>query len=512
VNIYTAEQIRAWDAYTIQHEPIESVDLMERAAQQCVNWLVKQPFKNSFFKIFCGKGNNGGDGLAIARMLVNQGIQAAVYILEFGHRGTEDFQINLQRLHELPVDIHFLQKAEHFPPIQKTDVIIDALYGSGLNKPLQDLNAALVHYINQANNIVISIDVPSGLYIDRSSKNDLVIHATYTLTFQSYKLALLVAENAPFIGDVQVLDIGLHSGFLETQSSPYQLIDETMIKNIFRPRQRFAHKGTYGHALLVSGSYGKIGAAVLAAKACLRSGAGLTTAYLPRRGYAVMQTALPEVMTLCDVNENYLASMMADPEKYAAIGIGPGIGTAEDTQTLIQHLLQACHKPVVMDADALNCIALKKEAFGQLPSHTVLTPHPKEFERLFGTSENDFDRMALARQKAGGHTVIIVLKGHHTLIALPDGSVYFNNTGNAGMARGGSGDVLTGIITALLAQGYPPKEAALLGVFTHGLAGDLAAETFSKEAMTATDIITFLSQAFLKLNAWKKADSSPLSA
>ena len=500
MNIYSADQVKAWDAYTIQHEPITSIDLMERAAQKCVDWLLTNTSQHISFKIFCGKGNNGGDGLAIARLLFQKNRAVEIFILEFGKKGSDDFQANLERLHELPVNIHFIQTAAHFPILTLQDVVIDALYGSGLNKPLDGLSSTLVQYLNASGNKIVSVDLPSGMFLDQSSKGNSIIKASDTLTFQAYKKAFLVAENADFTGIIHILDIGLHSGYLKEVSSSWQLVDRDTIKKKFRPRKRFAHKGNYGHALLIGGSYGKMGAIVLTASACLRSGAGLTTAFIPRCGYTVMQTSLPEAMTLTDNDESMITEIPGELDKYSVIGLGPGMGTNKQTREAIGKLLKAFSKPMVIDADGLNSLALQPEYIPALTPGSIITPHPKEFDRLFGNSENDFERISLAGKKAKELKIIIVLKGHHSLIAVPDGSCYFNNTGNSGMAKGGSGDVLTGIITAFCAKGYDPPDAAILGVYLHGLAGDLAANALSKEAMLARDIITFLSQAFLEIS------------
>lgn len=500
MNIYSADQVKAWDAYTIQHEPITSIDLMERAAQKCVDWLLANTSQHISFKIFCGKGNNGGDGLAIARLLFQKNRAVEIFILEFGKKGSDDFQANLERLHELPVNIHFIQTAAHFPILTLQDVVIDALYGSGLNKPLDGLSSTLVQYLNASGNKIVSVDLPSGMFLDQSSKGNSIIKASDTLTFQAYKKAFLVAENADFTGIIHILDIGLHSGYLKEVSSSWQLVDRDTIKKKFRPRKRFAHKGNYGHALLIGGSYGKMGAIVLTASACLRSGAGLTTAFIPRCGYTVMQTSLPEAMTLTDNDESMITEIPGELDKYSVIGLGPGMGTNKQTREAIGKLLKAFSKPMVIDADGLNSLALQPEYIPALTPGSIITPHPKEFDRLFGNSENDFERISLAEKKAKELKIIIVLKGHHSLIAVPDGSCYFNNTGNSGMAKGGSGDVLTGIITAFCAKGYDPPDAAILGVYLHGLAGDLAANALSKEAMLARDIITFLSQAFLEIS------------
>lgn len=469
---------------------------MERAAAKCAEWLEAQNFEFKQIKIFCGKGNNGGDGLALARMLTEKGIDVGIYILEHGRLGTDDFQANLQRLHHLPPPIHFIQSEEHFPVIDQTTLVVDALFGTGINKPLDGLNAALVNHINKACTKVISIDMPSGLFTDKTSKGNVAIKATHTLTFQCFKLALLVAENAPFFGKVHLLDIGLHPNFLKTSYAPFELVEHGFIKNIFQPRNSFAHKGTYGHALIISGSYGKMGAAILCTLACLKSGSGLVTAFIPKCGYTIMQTAVPEAMVITDEEEKMITQLPQDLDKYNTIGIGPGIGTDVQTVHTLSFIIKRYKKPVVIDADGLNCLAQQPTLLHELFKNTILTPHPKEFDRLFGESENDFDRIAKAKQKAKELGVVIVLKGHHTLIALPGGEAYFNNTGNAGLAKGGTGDVLTGIITALVAQGYTTAHAALVGVYLHGLAGDFAAKSLSMEVMTAQDVITYLTPAF----------------
>jgi len=497
MKILSAAKIREWDNYTIQHEPIASIDLMERASLACVNWLTTNYPDAPSFGIFCGKGNNGGDGLAIARMLMDRKYLVTVHILEFGHMGTDDFQTNLARLHKLPdTDIHFVQTGEHLHPIPHDQVIVDALFGSGLNRPLEGVTASLVEHINKSGCEIISIDIPGGLFTDRSSKGTLTVRADHTLSFQCYKPAFLFAENEHAVGEVHLLDIGLHQGFYNNISSQFELLDDNIIHSVYKPRKRFAHKGNFGHALLLAGSYGKMGAAVLAAKACLRSGAGLVTCHIPKCGYDILQCSVPEVMVLTDFSSSICTKLEDDLSQYQTIGIGPGIGTASETKNLLREIFDSWHSPVVLDADALNIMALQKDLLNLVPAGSILTPHPKEFERLFGESANDFDRVLLALQKAKELNCIIVLKGHHTFIATPDGKKLFNSTGNAGMATAGSGDVLTGILTGLLAQGYSPVETAILGVYLHGLAGDLATKNLSEEAMIAGDIIEFLGSAF----------------
>jgi ADP-dependent NAD(P)H-hydrate dehydratase / NAD(P)H-hydrate epimerase len=500
MKILSAEEIRLWDQYTIENEPVLSIDLMERASGKCVDWLLEHYPYASSFAIFCAKGNNGGDGLAIARLLIKQNYHVTVYILEFGHLGTHDFQINLARLHKLPqADIHFIQSEDQFHSFPDGQVLIDALFGSGLNRGLEGLTSKLVEHINRSDHQIVSIDIPSGLFTDRSSKGFLSVIADHTLSFQCYKPAFLFAENEEAIGDIHLLDIGLHNGFLQTMESRFELIDDTIIHSIHKPRKKFSNKGTYGHALLVAGSYGKMGAAVLSAKACLRSGIGLLTCHIPGCGYDIMQTSVPEAMVVTDSNNNINTGSTEDLSIYEAIGIGPGIGTAAETKMLLREILDAHRNPLVLDADALNIMASQKDLLMLIPAGSILTPHPKEFERLFGETANDFERVLLAMQKAKELNCIILVKGHHTFIATADGRGFFNSTGNAGMATGGSGDVLTGIMTGLLAQGYSSIETAILGTYLHGLAGDLAAKDLSMEAMVAGDIINYMCKAFLTI-------------
>jgi NAD(P)H-hydrate epimerase len=496
MKILTAEQIRAWDQFTMEHEPIQSIDLMERAASKCFEWLEENNWFIYPFAIFCGKGNNGGDGLAIARMLANRGCSVAVFILEFGHKGTEDFQVNLARLHQYPaVTIQFIQDESNFHELTENTIVIDALFGSGLTRPLDGITSKLVEYLNHSGCAIIAIDIPSGMSVDRSSKGHTIIRASYTLSFQCYKQAFLIAENAEFTGEVILLDIGLSSGYLSNVEPKLEIIDDSIIHSIYQPRNKFAHKGNFGHALIIAGSYGKIGAAVLSAKACLRTGVGLLTCYIPKCGYEIMQSTLPEAMVMTDTNTSIITTIDEDVSKYNSIGFGPGTGTASETRSAIKELLAVYNKPIVIDADGLNSLS-KEKNLPPLPPGSVLTPHPKEFERLFGECKDDYERIDKAITNAKLLNCLIVLKGHHSFIATAGGKGYFNSTGNAGMATAGSGDVLAGMITALLAQGYSSEQAAILGVYIHGTAGDLAASQLSQEAMISGDIIDHIGNAF----------------
>jgi NAD(P)H-hydrate epimerase len=500
MKLLSPQQIHEWDAYTIEHEPIASIDLMERAARRCTDFIIEHNFKHRQILIFCGKGNNGGDGLAIARQLTEAGISTIVYILEFGAKGTDDFQTNLHRLHQLSTPIHFIQSAEFFPIIDRyNDLVIDALFGSGLNRPLKELSAALVQHINNPGATVIAIDVPSGMYIDKSSGDNSIIKATYTLTFQALKLCFIVAENAICFGEVYVLDIGLSDSFLQSVNA-YTLVAKKLIAAQLMQRNAFAHKGTYGHALLIAGSKGKMGAAMLAAKACLRTGAGLVTINTDENYFNALHAALPETMCMARTET-------VEDTIYKTVGIGPGIGVNDESAILVAATLTQFSKPMVIDADALNIIAANDGWLNNIPAGSIITPHPKEFERLFGKCENDFERISKAITLSTEYPFIIVLKGHFTLIA-SEGGAWFNTTGNPGMAKGGSGDVLTGMLSALLAQGYDPLQAALTGVYLHGLAADIAAQTIAQESILATDIIDHISDAILSL---QETDDASLS-
>lgn len=500
MKIFTTAQIRAWDAYTIEQEPIPSVELMNRAARVFTAWFTAlNPDILRPVVIFAGTGNNGGDGLAVARHLHWLFYDTKVLVCHFGERKSSDFEAQLLSMppHDA-LEMKWQDQTEQFPDIPRDAVVIDALFGSGLNRPLEGNWARVVEHINHLPNEVVSIDIPSGLYADQSSKNNPVVRADRTFSFETPKRAFFFPENADRVGAWSVGSIGLHPVFCEKNDTPFHYITDKIVRHLHIPRNKFAHKGTFGHALLVAGSYGKMGAAVLAARGCLRSGVGLLSVHVPRSGFVILQTAVPEAMYSADHRAKF-STKVPDTDKYAAIGIGPGIGTVPETARALQQLFADFQRPMVIDADALNLLAMHPSWWELLPENSILTPHPKEFERLFGVSDNDFERNDLQRQKAQEHKVFIVLKGAHTAIAGPDGSCWFNSTGNPGMATGGSGDVLTGILTGLLAQGYTPQAACLLGVYLHGLAGDVAAATWGQEAMTAVDMVNALGAAWKQI-------------
>ena len=515
MKIFSASQIKAWDAYTIQNEPIKSIDLMERAAIACFNWISGRFDKSHTFKVFCGSGNNGGDGLAIARLLIKKGYRVFVYIVGTKSTGSVDFYTNLERLRHISTEIHVIENENAFPEFIN-DIIIDAVFGTGLNKKPRGVFASLIKYINASNQKVISIDVPSGLFIDKNSpknesnenadeekeyllQNTPIIKADYTLSFQNQKLAFLMSENESFTGEVVLLDIQLNKEFEEKEHANFEFVDKYLIRNLYIPRTPFANKGNYGYACLLAGSKGMMGAAVLSSKACLRSGVGKLTCYTCDKGYEIMQVSVPEAM--CKTFGNTFIKDVKGIKDFNVIGVGPGIGLHPSHKILLKSLFKKFQRPMVIDADALNVLSENPSLFPLIPSQSILTPHPKEFERLFGKSATDFDRIQLALSKAKEFDIFIVLKGHFTFIASPDGKGYFNSTGNAGMATAGAGDVLTGIITGLLAQKYTSLHACILGVYLHGLAGDIGAKRRSKEALIAGDIIDNLGEAFKEIKA-----------
>ncbi len=501
MKILSPEQIKACDAFTIQNEPVASIDLMERAAMACIKHIVKKSSIDSEFVIFCGKGNNGGDGLAIARFLIKRNYNVKVFIVEHSSNASEDFKINLERLKELkPEVISALEKEEDLKKVQFTPstLIIDSIFGTGLNKPIEGIAAKLVGFINSTKLFVISIDIPSGLYADKpNDKDDVIVRSSVTLSFQFPKLSFLMPQNGMYVPEFEILDIGLDRTFIQNIATPYYYITKTDLQPLLRSRAKFSHKGTYGHALLVAGAYGKMGASVIAAKACLRSGAGLLTVQTPKKGIDIIQNSIPEAMVNPDSHEEFI-SELPPMDKFTAVAIGPGIGTTPESEKVIKNLLNY-NLPMVFDADALNVLSNNKTLLSFLIPDSILTPHVKEFDRLTQKHINDFERLESARQFSLKHRCIIVLKGAYTQIVMPDGNIFFNSTGNAGLAKGGSGDTLTGVILGLLARGYTPPQAALIGVYIHGSAADNALKKIHIESLLATDVIARLPKAFEKL-------------
>lgn len=503
MKLFTTKQIAGIDKYTIENEPVSDIDLMERAALQITHWIVRRYSTERKMVFFAGPGNNGGDALAMARQLADFDYQCEVHLLDFGKEPKGSRAINWQRLEEQnKVKLALINNEDNFPGLNSTDIIIDGLFGSGLTRPLEGLAANIVNKINQSENIVVAIDIPSGLMGENNTENipGNTIKADFTLTFQFPKISFLFAENEIYTGKWEVLKIGLHPDGINNTPSNYIFTEHTDIINLIPPRNRFAHKGTYGHALLIAGSYGKIGAAILASRACLRSGTGLLTTHIPRLGYSILQTAIPEAMASIDQHDSMFTEF-PDLEPFSAIGIGPGLNKKQNSKKALFELLEEIAQPMVIDADALNILSENKEWLEKLPENSILTPHPGEFRRLAGNSENSYERLQKQIEFSKKYKIIMVVKGAFTTITTPAGKVYFNSTGNPGMATAGSGDVLTGIILGLLAQRIPPEDAAVLGVYVHGLAGDMAIVETSEISLIAGDVVRYLGQAFLKINS-----------
>jgi NAD(P)H-hydrate epimerase len=501
MKLFRCDQIKQIDEHTIKDEPIASIDLMERAAGQLLRWYLPRFERSRPVFIFAGPGNNGGDGLALARLLSSNRYDTRVYYVDFTDNTSEDWKINLQRLkNETNVTLNYLKDIDHFPAISSGDIIIDAIFGSGLTRPVEGLAGDVIKNINCADSTIISIDIPSGMFGEDNSANNYnnIVKAGCTLSFQFPKLSFMFPENAQYLGDWEVLPIGLSGNAIRNTTSPYIFSEKSEIAPLLKKRNKFDHKGTFGHGLLVSGSYGKTGAAVLGARASLRTGIGLVTCHVPSCGVSIVQGAIPEAMVEPDKNERHI-SEVGSTDSFNAIGIGPGLGTDPESQSALHGLLKECKKPIILDADALNILSLNKAWYSLIPEGAILTPHPKEFERLAGKSDSSFHRLNRQIEFSRDHKCIVVLKGANTSITTPDGNVFFNSTGNPGMATAGSGDVLTGILLSLLAQGYTPENAAISGVYLHGVAGDIAAEEACYESIIASDIIKSLGKAFNRI-------------
>lgn len=506
MKILSALQTRKADAYTIANEPIQSIDLMERASKTFVKWFVQKfPYPQyQSVSVICGKGNNGGDGLAIARLLANQSYEVAVFVLNLTGGPSNDFATNLERFQKLvetkKITFKEIDSVEEMPVFGEEEILIDAILGSGLTRPIDDDLGEVIQYLNECENTMIAVDIPTGLFTEAPTTGA-CIEADYTFAFECPKLAFLFPENFHRVGEFVCDSIGLSPEFIENAESPYYYITTDMIKKIYKKREKFAHKGVFGHALLVMGSYGKLGAAILATRACLRAGVGLVTVHIPICGYEVMQTSVPEAMVSLD-EDRFIFTKVYDLAKYSTIAVGCGLSTKNRTRNALCYMLKHLENPTVLDADALNILGQSPDWFEYIPKGSILTPHPKEFERMFGTAEDNFERNELQRRKAQEFGVYIILKGANTCIATPEGVCYFNSTGNPGMGTAGSGDVLTGILSGLLAQEYTPLEACLLGVYIHGLSGDIAAKVESEESLTAGDLVDYLGKAFLEIRKY----------
>lgn len=500
MKIFTGEYIKALDQYTIQHDRISSVDLIARAASVFVDQFKRlYPALQHPVVVFAGPGNNGADALAIAAMLHSQGHTVESFLFGKEEKFSPECEHYRKQLERME-GVKFTAVEHQFttPELSSRHVIIDGLFGTGLNRNLEGGFAGLVKFINQSGCHVVSIDIPSGLFPDSNLARgeQTIIQAIHTLTFEFPKLAFFFRENAPYFGQVNTLPIGLSREGMEELPAAYAQVTDLTVDGLLRRRERFSHKGDYGHALLIAGSRGMMGAAQLAARACLKAGVGKLTCQIPRAGEIIMQTAVPEALVLLDQGQDHVASLLPTYSRYQAIGIGPGLGVSNDSAKLLAEILTHAHRPLVLDADALNILAERRDLFDKLPEGSILTPHAKEMERLTGYCDNDEQRLDEALGFARRHSVYVVLKGAHSALCTPSGQVFFNATGNPGMATAGTGDVLTGVILSLLAQGYPALAACIIANYLHGLAGDFYTARYDEHSLTAGDLIRFLPEAF----------------
>lgn len=499
MKIFSAAQIKDCDAHTIAADDIRSIGLMERAAAKCKDWLMSRLPKDSLFVVLCGTGNNGGDGLALTRMLHNAGYGAKAFLLQYSKELSADCHANLLRLQQMDAGLLTRVPLDTFiTDIPPHIIIIDAILGTGLNRPIEGWLAQFIAYLNQLPNRKIAIDLPTGLPADNvPEQGSAVVSVNDTLSFELYKRSALHPEGGIYTGQLHLLDIGLDKQFIAATHTNYHIIDEAIIKRIYRPRKTFSNKGTYGTALLIGGSYGMAGAICFSANAAGRIGSGKVKAIIPEACYPVFQALAPEAM--CTISGvKHIENIIVREDKQS-IGIGPGMGTEPASLKALEYLLDSIKQPMVIDADALNMLAKHKDLLHRLPAGSILTPHPKEYERLFGLSPDTMLRLEHARTQAMRYNVVIALKDSYTTVVLPGGECYYNLTGTPALATGGTGDVLTGMITGLLAQGYEPPEAAMMGVYLHGIAGRLAAKEYSEEAVLASDVINKIGAAYLSL-------------
>jgi len=508
MKIFSARQIYEADRATEQKQQITSIDLMERAADQVFQWLDQRLQKTQVpIHIFCGIGNNGGDGMALGRMLLDNGYIVKSYIVNYSEKRSKCFLINYDRYKNMTKDWPLMMKCEEdFPTISSNDIAVDCIFGIGLNKPIADWVKNLIQHINRSRAFVLSIDVPSGLFVDQNTPDkEAVIRASATLTFQSPKLVFFLPDTNRFSQTIEVLDIGLDAQYIAETPPVANLIMKNEVLSMYLPRDKFSHKGHFGHSYIAGGSYGKIGAVILAAKACLKAGAGKITAYIPECGYMALQTAVPEVMVETE-GTTHFANEIRISDDTTFVGIGVGMGTHPETAKAFLDFLKNQKKPMVVDADALNILSENQDKLALLPKQSILTPHAVELERLIGKWKNDFDKLEKAKEFSKKYDVIVIIKGAHTISVYQD-KLFVNSTGNPGMATPGSGDVLTGLLVGLLSQGYQPVIAAIFGVYLHGSAGDLAVRQTGYQSLLAGDIADFIGDAFLEL--FRKEDEPP---
>lgn len=490
MKIFNAAQTKQWDNVTLERQGILSLDLMERAAKACFDFITNR-FEGRNFYIFCGPGNNGGDGFELARLLIEASFPTKIYSVwrETDSRSAD----NTVTFNRLTSSGAFVDSFPSSSPIELSDkyVIIDAILGNGQNRPVAGVYKMAVDWINQQNQPVVSIDIPTGLYTRERSPDDSMVFADYTLTFESPKLAMLLPEFEEVVGNWECISIGLDRSFEQEAPSEFVWVTEEEIASDTIPRKRFSHKGTFGKAALFVGSYGMTGAAILSAGAALRSGVGKLFVHTPGKCVDLVQMAVPEAIVRPDPNQLLMSHLPDDLTGFSAVGIGPGIGKETETRELLNQLLDAAIPNLVLDADALNIIA-EEGWLERIPEGAVLTPHLMEATRMWGFHTSHYTRLMRIRDFVIRRNLIVVLKGAFTATLSPDGTIYFNSTGNVGLAKAGTGDVLTGMLTSLMAQGYSPLAAAKRAVFIHGQTADDLAKTRHFYSFLASDLVAEL--------------------
>lgn len=499
MKLFTTDEIRAIDRYTIENDDVTSLDLIERVAEGVADEIASRWRPNKPTIVFAGPGNNGADALASARLLYERGFRPEIYLFNIGgdKLSTDCIATRDHLLADFP-DIHFCEVRTKFtmPDMTANHLIIDGLFGSGLHEELKGGFKTLVQNINEQNATVVSIDIPSGMFGDWNPQlvNRNTIHAKLTLAIQFPRLSFFLADNAELVGEWKVLDIGLSERAIATSPANFCLIEKRDVHRRLRHRKEFTSKADFGSAVIYAGSYGMMGAAVLAARGALRAGVGKLTINSPKCGNMILQSSVPEA--LFRYNRNDFNIVDIHPERdFNAIATGPGLGTDERTVKALEDFLASINQPVILDADALNCIALKPAMLNNIPVLSIITPHAGEFDRLFGPQPSSEARLRKAIEMAKHYNILIILKGRYTAIVRPDGKVYFNSSGCPAMATAGSGDVLTGVLASILAQGYQPELASIIAVYIHGLAGEMAAAEHGEYGVTAGDIADNIGRA-----------------
>ena len=502
MKLFSKEQIYEGDKLTTERQKISSTDLMERAGIQIFNWIhTRMQGAQVPIHVFCGIGNNGGDGLVLSRHLINHGYNVVTYIVNCSDKRSKDFLVNYDRIKSVTKEWpKMLSCSGDFSEIviNEKDIIVDAVFGIGLNRPPNDWVIELFEKFRNSKAFTLSIDIPSGLYTDKAVENEkAVVNAGYTLSFQSPKLVFFLPSTAKFTVQWEALDIGIDRDYLMQTDTEVELICKYEVLPLYKPREKFSHKGDFGHVMILGGSYGKIGAVNLASRAALSVGSGLVTAYVPKCGYHSLQSSIPEVMVITDDNETTIRKIKYEIEP-TVIGVGVGLGTTTETAKAFETFLKENKMPLVIDADGINLLSKKKTLLKLVPEQSILTPHPKELERLVGKWSDDFEKLNKVKAFSKKYNLIVLIKGANSITVYLD-KFYINTTGNPGMATAGSGDVLTGIISGLLAQGYESLAATIFGVYLHGRSGDIALEDYGYQSLIASHIIDTIGEAYIDL-------------